>query len=162
MAGGPLFPNSIVPVTQGGSFWHVYLGPGSNSRYDEGMGVGASLAADATWSLRFQMPPTSLPSGTMKLRMLSLSSAETGTLKYDVTWNKLPVSADPSQFGLNNEGSTSITWGSNDDGKYKETKVTLDATAAAASDIIAMNLVFLTSGNTQALVSVHQPSIIWE
>lgn len=161
MAGGPLFPNSVHPASAG-AFWFTHVGTGSNSKHEEGMGVGASLAADTTWRLRYQLPPT-LPSGTMKHRILSLSSATTGTLKYDVTWNRCPVSAIPSNVGLNNEGSTSVTWsGTGDNSKYLETKVTLDATAAVASDVVVMDLVFLTSGNTQAFISVHQPSIIWE
>ena len=160
MAGGPLFPSSMHAASAG-AFWYNFIGTGANSKQDEGLGVGASLGADTTWRLRFQLPPA-LPSGTMKLRMLSLSSAVTGALKYDVTWNRTPVSASPSGLGLNNEGSTTVTWAAGDNSKYLQTKVTLDATAAVASDIVVMDLIFLTSGNTQAAISVHQPSIIWE
>jgi hypothetical protein len=160
MAGGPLFPNSCHPVSTG-AFWCTFISTSANSQHEEGLGVGASLAANTTWRMRFQLPPA-LPTGTMKLRVLSLSSAVTGALRMDTTWNRCPVSAVPGGVGLNNEGSAVITWAAGDNCKYLQTKVTLDATAAVASDIVVMDLVFLTSGNTQAAISVHQPSIIWE
>ena len=47
-------------------------GGGANSKHDEGLGVEASLGANATWRLRFQMPHT-LPTGTGKLRLLALA-----------------------------------------------------------------------------------------
>jgi hypothetical protein len=160
MAGGPLYPYSVYPNTAGGTFYwtHVYS-TAANSNRETGLGVMGSPTSDCTWVLRFRLPPQ-LPSGTMKLSVLTVSSAATGALKFDTRWNRLAVSADPSTLALNNEGSSTITFAVKD--RLLETKVTLDATAAVASDIIAMNLDFLTSGSSVADVTTHIPAIIWE
>ena len=162
MAGGPIFPSSLFPATGGRTFHSVYVGTGAGgASRTEGMGLEASVGADSTWQLQFDLPPA-LPTGTLKLRLLSISSAATGNLKFDVLWNKIGVSADPSAITLINEGSTQITWGAGSVGKLLESKVTLDATAAAASDILPVNLTFLTSGATVASVTIHRASLIWE
>ena len=85
MSGGPISPISAYPAdTAGRLFPYFYSGAGGNaSPHDEGLGVQASLGADATWELRFPMPP-SIPTGTLKLRVLSLAEPTSGTAKFTV------------------------------------------------------------------------------
>jgi len=163
MAGGPIFPHSAFPVDADDVFPNIHVGAGANSKHDEGLGVAnaTDIAADATWRLRFQMPPT-LPTGTGKLRILSLSSAETGVVKPHVKWASVAVEEDPSAATLNDEGVGTITWGSADDDQYKETLVTLDADTLVASEEVVMDLVFEDASMTLAVVSTHIVSIIWE
>lgn len=144
-------------------FPNFHAGAGAGSKYDEGLGLAdaTTLTADATWSLRFHVPPA-VPTGTMKLRILSLANASTGNVVVDPQWASIAGNEDPSATALNAEGDTTITFTAVDD--YKETKITLDADAGgvAANDIIVMNLVFKNTGTTVAAVSTHVCSIIWE
>ncbi len=162
MAGGPIFPNSAVPVTAGRVFPNVHIGAGSNSKHDEGLGVEASVGADSTWRLRFQMPPTSLPGGAAKLRLLALANATTGVAKVNAKWASGAVEESPSGLTLNAEGTGTITWGASDNDQYKELKITLDADSRVAGEIIVMDLVFETTSWTLAVVSTWIASIIWE
>jgi len=161
MAGGPLFPNSAYPVTSSRVFPNIHVGAGSNSKHDEGLGVEASVGADATWRLRFHMPPT-LPSGTGKLRLLALANATSGVAKVNPKWASVAVEEDPSSATLNAEGTSTVTWGASDNDQYKELKVTLDADTLVASEVVVMDLVFETSSWTLAQVSTWIPTIIWE
>jgi len=161
MAGGPIFPNSAYPVTSGRVFPNFHVGAGANSKHDEGLGVEASVGADSTWRLRFQMPP-SLPSGTCKLRLLALANATSGAAKVNPKWVSVAVEEDPSAATLNAEGTGTITWAASDDDQYKELKITLDADTVVASEIVVMDLVFETTSWTLAQVSTWIASIIWE
>lgn len=162
MAGGPLLPNSLYPADTAGRLFPSFYGGagGNNSPRDEGMGVMASLSADATWELRFLMPP-SIPSGTLKLRLLALANAATGAAKVTVKDAAVAAGASPSAATLNVESQTTITWGAGDNDKYKEAKVTLSSTVAA-NDILVVALTFNTSGFTLAQISTWIASIIWE
>jgi len=166
MTGGPLFPYSSIPVTSAKVFPYVHIGGGSNSKHEEGMGVMASLDGDAIWRLRFQMPG-GLPSGTCKLRLLALSVNGTGgdqVAKVNPKWASVAVGEDPSSATLNAEGTSTVTWGSgnaNDD-KYLEAKITLDADAPVASEIVVMDLTFETSSWSLTEISTWIASIIWE
>lgn len=164
MAGGPLFPSSAFPTdTIGRLFPGRYAGTGGNiAPNDQGLGVMASLSADATWDLRFQIPPAAaIPSGTMKLRILSIANAGSGALKVTVNDAVVAVGASPSAASLTAESQSTITWAGGDNDKYKETKVTLTA-SPAGSDILVVGLKFQTTGTTLAVVSVHSVSVIWE
>lgn len=161
MAGGPIFPRSAVPVTDGRVFPYTYVGAGANSKHEMGLGVQASVGADSTWRLRFQMPPT-LPSGTGKLRLLALANATSGSAKVNPKWASVAVGEDPSSATLNAETTQTVTWGAGDNDKYKELKVTLDADTLVASEEVVMDLVFETSSWTLAAVSCWIASIIWE
>lgn len=161
MAGGPLFPSSAVPVTAGRVFPNIHVGAGANSKHDEGLGVEASVGADAIWRLRFQMPPSSLPSGTCKLRLLALANATSGDAKVNPKWASVAVEESPSGATLNAEGTTTVTWASGDNDQYKSAEITLDADTPVAGEIIAMDLVFETSGYTLAQVSTWIASIWW-
>lgn len=162
MAGGPIFPCSAYPETAGRVFPNFHDGDGANSDKDQGLGVEASVGADSTWQLRFQMPPTSLPSGTGKLRLLALADAVAGAAKVNPKWVSVAVEEDPSSAALNAEGTGTITWAAADDDVYKELKITLDADVLTASEMVVMDLVFETAAWTLAQVSTWIISIIWE
>ena len=161
MSGGPIFPNSAYPVTAGNVFPNFHVGAGANSKHDEGMCVAASIAADSTWRLRFQMPPT-LPSGTGKLRLLALANATSGAAKVNPKWVSVAVEENPSSATPVAETVQTVTWAAGDNDQYKELKVTLDADTLVAGEIVVMDLVFETASWTLASVSTWVASIIWE
>lgn len=161
MAGGPIFPHSAFPATADRVFPNFHVGAGANSKQDEGLGVQASVGADSTWRLRFQMPP-SLPTGTGKLRLLALANATSGVAKVNPKWVSVAVEEDPSGATLTAEGTSTVTWSTGDNDQYKELKVTLDADTLVASEEAVMDLVFETTGWTLAQVSTWIASIIWE
>lgn len=156
-----VLPSSAVPVTSGRVFANVHVGAGANSKEDEGLGVEASLGADAIWRLRFIMPPT-LPTGTAKLRLLTLANATSGVARVNPKWASVAVEESPSGATLNAEGVVSVTWAAGDNDQYKETKITLDADTVVASEVIAMDLTFETASFTLAQVSTWIPMVIFE
>mgnify|MGYP001608093574 FL=1 len=161
MSGGPIFPNSAFPVTAGRVFPNFHVGAGANSKHDEGMGVEASVGADSTWRLRFQMPPV-LPTGTGKLRLLALANATSGNAKVNPKWVSVAVEESPSGATLVAETVQTVTWAAGDNDQYKSLVVVLDADTLVASEIVVMDLVFETASWTLAVVSTWIPSIIWE
>lgn len=161
MAGGPIFPHSAYPVTAGRAFPNFHVGAGSNSKHDEGLGVEASVGADTTWRLRFQMPPT-LPSGTCKLVQRALANATSGNAKVNPKWVSVANAEDPSSATPVAEGVQTISWAAGDADKYKETKITLDADTPVGGEVIVMDLVFETASWTLAQVSTWQVFVIWE
>ena len=162
MAGGPILPNSLYPAdTAGRLFPSFYGGAGGNaSPRDEGMGVEASLDADATWELRFLMPP-SIPTGTLKLRLLALANAGSGDAKLTVKDAPCAAGNSPSATSLNNETQTTVSWASGDNDKYKEAKVTLTS-SPSGNDVLVVAITFQSTGWTLAQVSTWIASIIWE
>jgi hypothetical protein len=162
MAGGPIFPRSAYPVTSGNVFPNVHVGAGANSKHEEGLGVAASIGADSTWRLRFQMPPSALPSGTGKLLLRALANATSGAAKVNPKWASVAAEEDPSSATLNAEGTTTVTWSTGDNDQYKESKITLDADTLVAGEEVVLDLVFETSSWTLAQVSTWIPSVIWE
>lgn len=164
MAGGPILPNSAIPRdTQGRTFPSIYMGSGGNAApNDQGLGVSASIAGDVTWDLRFLMPPAAaIPSGTMKLRVLSLANAGSGDCKFQVNDAIVAVAASPSAASLTAESLSTATWAAGEGDKYKETKITLTPTPSG-NDVLVVALTFKTSGYTLAVVSTHIVTVIWE
>lgn len=162
MAGGPIFPHSAVPVTSGRVFPNIHIGAGANSKHDDGLGVEASVGADAIWRLRFMLPPSSLPSGTCKLNLFALANATSGDAKVNAKWASVAAEEDPSGATLNAEGTSTLTWGAGDNDQYKNLKITLDADTPVAGEVVVMDLTFETTSWTLAQVSTWQASIIWE
>ncbi len=146
-------------------FPNIHIGAGSNSKHEEGLGVEASLGADATWRLRFQIPPA-IPTGTLKLLAKFLANATSGSAKYNPKWVIVGDGADPSSASLNAEGTVTVTWAAGDNDDYKWSKTTLDATTAPTTGdenkAIVMDLVFETSSWTLAQILTGQFSLIWE
>lgn len=161
MAGGPIYPSSAMPDTSGETFPNVHEGA-TNSRRTEGLGLAASISTDRTWELRFDLPPT-LPSGTLKLQILSLADATSGTVVVEPQWFAATPDVDtPDDETLTGEGDTTITWAAGDDDELKLTKINLDAaTAPVAGDTLIVHVKF-DSTSTLAVVSTHRISIIWE
>ncbi len=164
MAGGPILPNSAVPVTDGFVFPNVYIGDGANSQHEEGLGVtdATTLTSDAIWRLRFDLPIDTLPTGTFKCRIISQADAVTGVLKINIKWVSVAMGEDPSSATLNAEGTATITWSTNDDDEYIETLVTLDGDTPISGEIIVMDAVFEDTDSTLAVDSAHKIRLIWE
>jgi hypothetical protein len=162
MAGGPIYPSSAFPADSSGRlFPNFYAGGGGNAApRDEGLGVKASLDADATWELRFPMPP-SIPTGTLKLRLLALANATSGVAKVTVKDGRCPAGSSPSAATLTSETQSSITWTAAD--VYNEVKVSLTGVGSlAGNDMLVVALTFNTTSWTLAQVSTWLASIIWE
>lgn len=174
MAGGPLFPHSAFPVdTVGRLFPNFHVGAGANSKHDGGLGVEASLDADAIWRLRFQMPPT-LPTGTAKFVVMALANATAGIAKVNPKWVSVAVGESPSGAtpvaetvtadavsGFAGAGTT-LEWGAGDNDQYGQAKWTMNADTVVAGEVIVMDLTFEVTGWTLAQISTWIPFIIWE
>lgn len=169
MAGGPIYPSSCFPADSSGRlFPSFYNGSGGNAApHDEGLGVcgsfGSTGSGDATWELRFPMPPGTLPSGTAKLRVLSLANATSGVLKFTIKDGRCPAGSSPSAATLTSETQSAPSWGAGNADEYIETKVALTGLSSlAANDIVVVALTFNQTGTTLAAVSTHLVSFIWE
>lgn len=174
MAGGPIFPHSAFPAdTAGRLFPNFHVGAGANSKRDGGLGVEASLDADATWELRFQMPPT-LPTGTGKLVVRCLANATSGVIRLNPKWVSVAAGEDPSSAtpvaetvtpdsvtGAAGSGDTA-TWGAGDADQYVDIKWTLNADTLVGGEVVVMDLVCETASWTMAQIVTMQPFIIWE
>jgi hypothetical protein len=162
MAGGPLLPSSIYLGGASGSLFPNVNIPTANTNGAgafESVGVVASLAADAAAVLQFNMPPSALPTGTLKLRILALASASAGVAKLTIMDGHTSPGSNIGAATLSTETQVSKTWTTAD--VIVETKVTLTASPAAA-DIVTVLATFNTSGWTLAAVSTWQFSLIWE
>lgn len=173
MAGGPIFPFSAYPVTTDRVFPNVHVGAGSNSKHTEGLGVEASLGADAIWRLRFQCPPT-LPTGTGKLALWLLANATSGVARINPKWASIAAGEAPDTATLQVETVTpdgvtgaagsgdTVTWGTGDNDQLILVKWTLNADTLVAGEVVAMDLTFETSSWTLAQILTVIPFLIWE
>jgi hypothetical protein len=161
-AGALIYPSSVYPAdTSGRIALSYYVGTGGNaSPADEWLWVKANLDADATFELRFPMPPT-IPSGTFKLRILSLAAASSGVAKFTVSDGRCPAFSSPSAATLNVEPQSTVTWAAGNADQYLETKIAL-TTVPQWNDMIVLAIKFQTSGWTLAQSSVWVPSVLWE
>ena len=162
MAGGPLWAFSQAPGTNGRAYPTIlYLA--QNLRPYVGTGVSASLATDATLTMVYQMPYDGLPSGTMKVVLLSVAQAIAGTAQVAVEWSAVTASGNMDTVTLANEGTSAIAWGAGDTGNFKQTVVTLDATAAPSTgEYLTMVLTYDATNWTLAAESVWNCGVIWE
>lgn len=161
MANTVLHPISAVPITTDRVYPNIHVCAGSGFKHIEGLGVQASVGADATWRIVFQVPQT-LPTGTCKLRLLALANATSGNAKVNPKWASCAVEEDPSSLTLQAETVQTVSWSTGDNDQFKELKVTLDADTVVAGEIIVMDLVFETSSWTLAQISTWLASVIWE
>lgn len=161
MAGGPIFPFSTAYPSGGAVYPGIHTGS-TNGRQWEGPRCVASLGSDAVLELAFQMPPSSLPSGTGKLRVLALADATSGNAVINPAWASLAVGEDYDTITLNAEGNTTITWSTGDDEELLESKITLDADTLVAGEVVVMQIAFVSASWTLAAVSTYAFSIIWE
>lgn len=161
MSGGPLFPFSAIPVTTDRVFDNVHIGAGSNSKHTQGFGVEASVGADSTWRLRFQLPKT-LPSGTLKLNGFALANATTGNAKWNPKWASVASEEAMDVATLNAEGTQTLSWGAGDNDQNKAISITLDADTPVAGETIVMDFVLETASYTLAQVSTWVLWLEWE
>jgi len=160
MAGGPIAPISAVPDTSGRVFPNIHSGA-TNSNLDEGLGVEASVGADAIWHLRFKMPE-SLPTGTGKLQLWALANATTGAAKVNAKWVSVNNAENPDTATRVAEGVSTLTWAAGNDDDYHELLITLDADTIVAGEMVVMDLTFETLNWTLAAVSTWLLFVIWE
>lgn len=164
MSGGPIFPSSYYLDGASGNLFPQFYVPTTNTNTAgalEGIGVVATLGADAPAVLQFNMPE-SIPTGTLKLRVLAMANATSGVAKLDIADGATSAGSNVGATTLTTEaGSPTIsqTWATAD--ILVENKVTL-TTAPTANQILTVLATFRTSGYTLAAVSVWQFSIVWE
>lgn len=161
MSDGPLLPSSIYLGGASGNLFPNFYIPATNTNNAgaiEGIGVVASLAADAPAVLQFNMPE-SIPTGTLKLRCLAMANATTNTAKVTVSDKNVAAGNSLGTSTLNAETQLSQTWTTAD--ILVENKITLTS-APSANDILTVLVTFNTAGWTLAAVSTWQFSIVWE
>lgn len=156
----PIRPYSTIPVTAASTFGWVHdTGAGAGARRVEGMGVAASLAADADWELRFQMPTTIPTTCTHKLRLKGITSGTSQNAIVNPIWGRVTAEQDPSAQTHTGEGDTTITFNATAH-QYEVTDITLDAHTLVDGDEISMILRFESTSWTLAQISTWNAWII--
>lgn len=161
MSGGPLLPSSVYLGGASGNLFPNFYVPATNTNGAgaiEGVGVVASLGADAAAVLQFNLPE-SIPTGTAKLRCLAMANATSGVAKLTIKDGQTAAGSNIGATTLSTETQVSQTWATAD--VLVENKVTL-TTAPTANEILTILATFNTSGWTLAAVSVWQFSLVWE
>lgn len=160
MAGGPIAPSSVyLGGASGNLFPNFYSGAGGNAApVDEGIGVVASLAANAVAQLRFAMPPA-IPSGTLKLMVRMLANATTGTVKFTVSDKSCGSGVSPSALTLTAETQSTANITAAD--QYTDVKVPL-TTVPNPNDDLVVALTFDSTGWTLAQVLTCLVWVLWE
>jgi len=156
-------PISAFPATSGKVYPDV-LRTNSNDFWIEGLGVMASLDADAELHYLFLVPPT-LPSGTAKLEVVGFSYNAGGDAAFNPKWKSIAFDEDMdlSAASLNAEGESTMTWTYNSDAhEMKRTKVTLDADTVVADEFIQLRLALVSANWTLNQRSIWLPSVVWE
>jgi len=161
MAGGPILPSSIYVGGASGNLSPTFYVPATNTNTAgaiEGIGVVASLAANAAAVLQFNLPE-SIPTGTMKCRCLAWANATSGVAKLTLSDGQTAVGSNIGATTLTADTQVSQTWTTAD--VIVENKVTL-ATTPTANDILTVLATFNSTGWTLAAASVWQFSLVWE
>lgn len=161
MSGGPILPSSIYLGGASGNLYPNFYIPATNTNGAgafEGIGVVASLAADATAVLQFNLPE-SIPTGTAKLRVLAMANATSGTAKLTVSDGQTAASSNIGATSLSAETQLSQTWATAD--ILVENKISL-TTSPTANEILTIKAVFDSTSWTLAAASTWQFSLVWE
>ena len=161
MTGGPILPSSIYLGGASGNLYPNFYVPATNTNTAgalEGIGVVASLAANATAVLQFNLPET-IPAGTLKLRCLAMANATSGVAKLTVSDGQTAAGSNIGATTLSSETQLSQTWATAD--ILVENKITL-TTSPTANDILTVMAVFNTTSWTLAAASTWQFSLVWE
>ena len=161
MAGGPILPSSIYVGGASGNLSPTFYIPASNTNGAgaiEGIGVIASLGADASAVLQFNLPEV-IPTGALKLRVLAWANATSGVAKLTVKDNQTAAGSNIGVTTLTTETQLSQTWATAD--IIVENKIAL-TTVPIANSILTVLATFNTSGWTLAAASVWQFSLVWE
>ena len=164
MAGGPILPSSIYLGGASGNLSPTFyissagIGTTWGAGAFEGIGVVASLAADATAVLQYNLPE-SIPSGTCKLRVLALANAASGTAVLVVGDGQTAVGSNIASATITAEATYSTAWTAADN--LVEVKITM-STSPTANNIFTVHAGFKTSSWSLAQSSVWQFSLVWE
>lgn len=173
MAGGPLMPISAIPVTAARVFPNVHVGAGANSKHTEGLGVEASLGANAIWRLRWLLPDP-LPTGTGTLRLYVLANATSGVARVNPAWVCVAVGAAPdtatlvaesvtpdAQAGQAGGSGATLTWGAGDADQLLSVSWTMNASTLTAGQFVVADITFESTSWTLAQVSTWIPVLLW-
>lgn len=161
MAGGPILPSSIYLGGASGTLFPQFYVPNTNTNAAgqiEGIGVAASLSADAAAVLQFNMPEV-IPSGTLKCRCLAMANATSGVAKLTLSDGVTSAGSNIGATTLTGDTQVSQTWATAD--ILVENKVTL-ASAPTANQILTVLATFNHTSWTLAAVSTWQLSVVWE
>lgn len=176
MATGPVYPFSTDFITADKIFEGRYVRTGGTQNVNViGIGVMASLDADAIARLLFQVPDP-LPSGTAKLFLKAIAPATSGVARINPKWrfSAMDVSLEDNAVAAESVtpsartggGSTdSLQWETGDDERFLRGKWNLDAAGGgtiAAGGVILMDLTFETASWTLASQLVCIPELWWE
>jgi hypothetical protein len=156
-------PISAFPATEGKVYPDCFR-TNTNDFWLEGLGVMASLDADAELHYLWHVPPT-LPTGTCKLEVTAFSYNANGDAKFNPKWKSLAFEEnfDLAATSLNAEGTSTLTWVTDSDAhEMKRLKITLDADTVVADEFIAMRLVMESTSWTLNQRSIWLPTILWE
>lgn len=138
VSANPIRPYSEVPVTAGTTFGWVHdIGSGAGRRRTQGLGISASLAADAEWDLAFQMTATAPTACTLRLKGLA---AGTGNAQVEPIWANVVDGNNSSTVTHTSEGVTQITFATAN--VTEVTDIALDHTAITAGGELSMILRF--------------------
>src|ERR1700732_503888 len=125
MAGGPILPSSIYLGGASGNLFPNFYIPATNTNNSgalEGVGVVASLGADASAVLQFNMPEV-IPTGTLKCRCLAMANATSGVAKLTLSDGVTSAASNIGATTLTADTQVSQTWATAD--ILVENKVTL-------------------------------------
>jgi len=163
MAGGPILPSSIYVGGASGNLSPWFYVPTTNTNNAgaiEGINVAASLTADAPLVLQFNLPE-SIPTGTLKLRLLFWANASTGNAIYTIADGGTAAGSNIGATTLTTDASAvSVTRSAVD--IAQEIKVTMTGGGQVANNIYTVLLTFNTTSWTLAQISVWQASLVWE
>jgi hypothetical protein len=162
MAGGPILPSSIYLGGASGNLSSTFYVSGAGTTvaqsYIEGVGVIASLGANASAILQFNLPEV-IPTGVLKCRVLAWANATSGVAKLTLSDGQTAPASNIANTTLTADTQISQTWATAD--IIVENKVTL-ATTPTANNILTIQAQFNNTGWTLAQASVWQFSLIWE
>jgi hypothetical protein len=162
MAGGGITPSSVYFGGASGLAYPAFYIPATNTNTAgalEGVGVIASLTSDAPVVMQFNMPET-IPTGTLKLRVLAMANATSGVAKLTVKDASTSAGSNIGATTLTSETQLSQTWATAD--ILVENKITLTATAPTSNQITTVLATFNTTSWTLAAASVWQFTLVWE
>lgn len=161
MSGGPILPSSVYVGGASGNLSPTFYVPATNTNGAgaiEGIGVVASLGADAAAVLQFNLPE-SIPSGTLKLVCNAWANATSGVAKLTISDGQTAAGSNIGATTLSSETQVSQTWATAD--IIVQNKVTL-TTSPTANEILTVLATFNHTSWTLAAASVWQFYLVWE
>lgn len=160
MSYGPIPPSSVVIIGNAGrAFGEVYDGVTTTGvQYQNGIGVKASIAADTTAQLLWEMPWGVLPAGTATLLLWARANATSGAAKINPKIVMSGIGDNPAAQTHVAEGTQTMTWTAAH--QFKQLTLTLDAVTIEHSKWLSMLLVFETTAWTLAANSLWVPRFI--